>query len=69
MKDFWCVSTKFYDDGRIKSGICLYPIEADEKPKSKMIRNKNSDEYHDYFDTREEAEKFRQEMNNKMVHK
>ena len=53
MKTFWCVSTKYFDSGKTKAVI--YKVEAEEKPKNGMVENKMCDEYHDYFDTYEEA--------------
>lgn len=44
---FWHVVTKFFDSGKVK--VNLAPIEADCKPENHM------DEYHNYFDTYEEA--------------
>lgn len=50
---FWHVVTKFFDSGKVK--VNLAPIEADHKPENHMRENKTCDEYHDYFDTYEEA--------------
>lgn len=50
---FWHVVTKFFDSGKVK--VNLAPIEADCKPENHMSENKTCDEYHDYFDTYEEA--------------
>ena len=50
---FWHVVTKFFDSGKVK--VNLAPIEADHKPENHMSENKTCDEYHDYFDTYEEA--------------
>lgn len=50
---FWHVVTKFFDSGKVK--VNLAPIEADCKPENHMSENKTCDEYHNYFDTYEEA--------------
>ena len=50
---FWHVVTKFFDSGKVK--VNLAPIEADRKPEDHMSENKTCGEYHDYFDTYEEA--------------
>ena len=42
-----------FDSGKVK--VNLAPIEADRKPENHMSENKTCDEYHDYFDTYEEA--------------
>ncbi len=53
------VITKFFDSGKVKA--VMTQIEVDEKPKNTMVENKMCDEYHDYFDTYEEAKKFWQD--------
>ena len=50
---FWCVKQKYYDSGRVK--VNIYCIESETKPENGMHENKMCDEYHDYFDTYEEA--------------
>lgn len=62
MKKFWCVSTKFFDSGKVKA--VMYQIEAEEKPENSMVENKMCDEYHDYFDTYEEARQYWQDAQN-----
>ena len=56
MKKFWCVSTKYFDSGKVKS--IMYQIESEEKPKDGMVENRMCDEYHDYFDNYEDAKKW-----------
>ena len=56
MKKFWCVSTKFFDSGKVKA--VMYKVETEEKPKNSMVENMLCDEYHDYFDTYEEAKEY-----------
>lgn len=48
-----CCHQVFFDSGKVK--VNLAPIEADCKPENHMSENKTCDEYHDYFDTYEEA--------------
>ncbi len=59
MKTFYCVVSKFFDNGGIKA-VC-FDIQADKKPENKQVENRLCDEYHDYFDTYDEAEKFRKD--------
>lgn len=59
MKTYYCVSTKFFDSGRVKA--VMYDIKAEEKPKNQQVENNLCDEYRDYFDTYEEARKFWEE--------
>ena len=50
---YWCVNTKFFDSGHVK--VRVHPVEAESKPENGMQENKMCDEYHDYFETYEEA--------------
>lgn len=50
---YWGVSTKFFDSGKVKTNI--FPVEAAAKPESTMEENRMRDEYRDFFDTFEEA--------------
>lgn len=50
---YWGVSTKFFDSGKVKTNI--FPVEATAKPESTMEENRMCDEYRDFFDTFEEA--------------
>ena len=43
MKEFWAVSTKYFDSGRVK--VNLYSVKAETKPKSSMTENKMCDHY------------------------
>lgn len=56
MKKFWCVTTKFFDSGRVKPTINL--VDAEKKPENDFVENRMCDEYYDYFDSYEEARKF-----------
>ena len=44
---FYGVTTKFYDNGRIKS--FMYDIEAERKPESTFKETKICDVYNDFF--------------------
>ena len=59
MKTFYCVVSKFFDGGSVKA--VLFDIQADKKPENKQVENCLCDEYHDYFDTYEEAKKFQKD--------
>ena len=52
-RQFWAVSTKYFDSGRVK--VNLYPVEAETKPENGMTENKMCDHYIDYFDAYEDA--------------
>ncbi len=56
MKTFYCVQTRFFDNGNVKA-IC-YPVEETEKPKNFFYTSALSDVYCDYFDTYAEAKDF-----------
>lgn len=59
---FWLVVTKYFDSGRVKVNIAS--VEVDQKPENGMTENAMCDEYHDYFDTYEEAAKWAQDARN-----
>lgn len=40
---YWGVSTKFFDSGKVKTNI--FPVEAATKPESTMEENRMCDEY------------------------
>lgn len=50
---YWGVSTKLFDSGKVKTNI--FPVEAATKPESMKEENQMCDEYRDFFDTFEEA--------------
>lgn len=56
MKTFYCVQSRFFDDGKIKA-IC-YPVAGEEKPKNEYHSMARSDVYCDYFDTPAEAQAY-----------
>ena len=59
---FWCVNQKYFDGGAVK--VNVYAIEADEKPQNSYVENMMCDEYHDYFNTCEEANEFAKTVEN-----
>ncbi len=60
VKRYWCVTTSFDDKGRVVSNITNV-VEADEKPENSFTSTSRKDIYNDWFDSREEAEKFVEE--------
>lgn len=60
MKLFWCVTTSFDDRGRVAAGLTRC-VEAVEKPENRSTSTRRKDIYTDWFDSREEAEKFIEE--------
>lgn len=59
MKTFYCVVSKFYDNGSVKAFV--FSVQAEEKPKDEELQKRLYDEYHNYFDTYAEAERYRKE--------
>lgn len=53
---YFCVASRFYDDGSVKAGVCS--ITADNLPESDFIETRHYDLYLDYFETPEEAYTF-----------
>ncbi len=64
MKKYWCVKSKFFDGGTVRTWI--YEVNAKEKPQNEQVENKMCDEYRDYFNTYEEAKQF--ELETKKEH-
>lgn len=60
MKKFWCVSSKFFDTGRVKA--TMFQVEAENKPQNEMTETERYDEYLDFFNTHSEARDFWQDM-------
>ena len=56
MKEFWCVVSRYFDSGKVKT-MC-FSVEATEKPENSSVENRLCDEYRDYFDTYEEAKEY-----------
>lgn len=60
MKTYWCVTTSIDDRGRVVSNI-TNTIEAVCKPEDSSMSTKREDIYNDWFESREEAEKWVEE--------
>jgi len=60
MKTYYCVTTSFSDTGKVIAAITNV-IEAVCKPENSFKSLKHKDIYNDWFDSREEAEKFVEE--------
>ena len=54
MKVFYCVQQRYYDNGKVS--VCVYSLEAEEKPKMWGRSEIDCDLWLDFFDTLEEAE-------------
>lgn len=63
MKTYWCVTTSVYDDGRVVSAI-TNSIRAVRKPENEAKELKRKDVYHDWFDSKEEADQFVEDAKN-----
>lgn len=57
MKTYYCVTTAFYDSGRVVAGI-TDSREAESKPESRYSELRDRDVYEDWFECFEEAEQF-----------
>lgn len=56
MDKFWCVRNRYFDNGKVTTATFF--VMADKKPDSSMEEKRDCDEYMDYFDTFEEAERW-----------
>ena len=54
MNTYYCVTTAFYDDGRVVAGI-TDTIEAQVKPENTFTEKRNRDIYNDWFESEAEA--------------
>ena len=59
MKTFYCVQVDFYSNGQVKSAIIERTCK--EKPRNQFRRLPLGDFYLDWFETREQAEKYLEE--------
>lgn len=59
-KVFWCVTSTYDDQGRVTAAITATK-EAACKPQQTFTNARRKDIYNDWFDSREEAEKFMEE--------
>lgn len=48
MKTYYCLNSKFYNDGRC-NGV-IFPVEAAEQPQNTMKSKARYDEYFDYYE-------------------
>lgn len=60
MKKWWCVTSAYFDDGRVIAAI-TDSTEAMEKPESSSVSLKRKDVYVDWLPSHEEAVKFVQD--------
>ena len=60
LRTFSCVTSSFDDRGRVAAAITR-TVEAAEKPENNCSSTGRKDIYNDWFDSREEAEKFVEE--------
>lgn len=60
MKTYWCVTTSIDDRGRVVANITI-SVEAVCKPENSFESTKRKDIYNDWFESREEAEKWVEE--------
>lgn len=60
IKTYWCVTTSVYDDGRVIAAI-TNSIQAVKTPKNESKSLRRKDIYHDWFGSKEEAERFAEE--------
>lgn len=60
IKTYWCVTTSVYDDGRVIAAI-TNSIQAVKAPKNESKSLRRKDIYHDWFGSKEEAERFAEE--------
>ena len=60
MKRYWCVTTSCDDKGQVIAHITSI-VESAEKPENSFTHTGHRDIYNDWFDSREEAEKFVEE--------
>ena len=57
MKKYYCVTSAFYDDGRVVAGI-TGSREAERKPESRCTEKSDRDIYEDWFESMEQAREF-----------
>lgn len=60
MKTYWCVTTSVDDRGRVVANI-TNTVEAVSKPENSSESTSRKDIYNDWFESREEAQKFVEE--------
>ena len=60
MKTYYCVTTEFYDDGRVTAAITA-TLEADTQPENTFKNLRDKDVYNDWFADKADAEAFVEE--------
>ena len=60
MKTFYIVTSSYNDKGRVVANI-TGTIEAEEKPKTQSASANGRDIYNDFFESKEDADKFVEE--------
>ena len=60
MKTYYCVTSAFYDSGRIVAGF-THEKEADEKPENTYKEKNDRDIHENWFDNFDDAQKFIEE--------
>ena len=63
MKEYFCVTTSFYDDGKVTSAITDTKT-CEIKPKNECHETRKCDIYIDWFDTLKEAKQFVKDAKN-----
>lgn len=64
MKTYFCVTSAFYDDGRVTAAI-TDSKEAEQKPENTYNGSaRGRDIYSDWFESKEEAEKYVEDCKN-----
>lgn len=61
-KKYWYVAQRYFDNGKVKIMVGDVDLNVEEKPKSFSIFEKTYDHYQDYFETREEAVEFAEQV-------
>lgn len=68
MKTYFCVTSSFYDNGKVAAAI-TDSKEADQKPENTYESLKKKDIYNDWLESKEEAEKFIEDLQGKILFK
>ena len=62
MKNYFCVTSKFFSDGYISAKIRVSKL--DRKPENQVVKKPNVHIYSEWFDTMEEAKQTEDKYNN-----
>ncbi|HAB60043.1 MAG TPA: hypothetical protein DCE48_04925 [Lachnospiraceae bacterium] len=63
MKTYFCVTSTFYDNGKVAAAI-TDSREADQKPENSYKSLNKKDVYNDWFESKEEADEYIKECKN-----